>query len=127
MTRLRLLGACIGLVTLLGACERDPPVPADEIPPASAQQQAEPVPAQTWEPIQKPENALPLRNMPVPDEVLIAEMAAADAGPAQSAEQQMIGPPAPGRPAATQATADATQAALPQQAAADADVEADND
>lgn len=123
MTPTRLLVAGIGLATLLGACNADTSEAADDST-SDAMPQDATASEQTWEPIQKHENALPLRNMPVPDEVLIAEMAAADAARAE----QRGGPPVSDQPAATQSPTAADQAPLSRQAsAADAALDIEND
>jgi hypothetical protein len=68
----------MGLMVLV-ACRRESgPVDSDTQP--IVESQSQPTVDQTWEPVTKQAGALPLRNMPVPDEILIAEMEAADMG-----------------------------------------------
>ncbi len=101
-----LLVASISLISLLGACSRDSTAPVEEIP-SVAGQQAESAVEQTWEPVRMPEGALAIRNMPVPDEVLIYEMAAAEAAVAKQQGNPSGGPGQAG--AARPATANQPQ------------------
>lgn len=132
MPHFRFLVAITSLILLLGACSKDSTAPVtaavDENQPVAGQQ-SEAAVDQTWEPVRRsdeamrPEEFLPIHNMPVPDDVLIAEMEAADA----AAAAQQANRPAGLRQARAMRPTNANQAQTPQHPSSANDVQTETD